>query len=335
MLKKCVHAATGICTLAVVFLCVCSPTLAVALVPLVCISVYFFGRRWGAWTPAVAAAVYVVAGILFRGVNALWIAGAALVLSLTVPLLCRRKLSLWAELGVCGGTGLFAVCAVFCVFALATEQSLFDVALSSCEKLATDPVFYALASHYYGKQTAESLGHIPLLATDPQYVTDVVATFVAHIGNEAEGYVLWYLTGYGVFASSVACAVTHAVAQCLPEYDGKVKMRDLRLGRTYVLAVFLPVIAVAFLAFYEPMQPAVRMLVNCAVTLPTSLCGITLLYHTLCRISGKGGIVARVAFWLVIAISLAFYDWALLVFGFVGLADAILNVRKLLDWALG
>ena len=152
------------------------------------------------------------------------------------------------------------------------------------------------------------------------------------VGWELDGNVLWYLSGFGAFCGGLACAggcaLTSARKEPIP-----LQMRHIRLGRRYLLEICLPVAVFAFAAFYPPLEPVVQAVVNLGITLPCTLTGLTLIYHTLMRLGGKAR-PAIVGFWIAVAVAVVFYEWGMLILGFIGLADAIIDVRAMLDKAL-
>ncbi|MDE7372625.1 MAG: hypothetical protein K2N18_01025, partial [Clostridia bacterium] len=231
------------------------------------------------------------------------------------------------------------------VFALTFGASVADLIADTCENLTSDPIMFMLAKRHYGKLTVAKLGHEKLSVYDELYFSEVMSEYAKHVFAELDGNTLWYLSGYGVFAGGVAAVGAKAIAQNLGEAHlnrhsvqsddfEQVRIKDLRLSRTYLFAAVLPALAFAFLGFYEPMKGVVRAVVNVMVTLPTTLCGITLLYHSALRFYGKARILSVIVFWIIIIVSAVFYEWGMLIIGFIGLADVIINIRRCLDWAL-
>lgn len=311
-------------------ICLFSPATSVVALPLVGAAVCFLGWRW---LPVAAASVYaLVSALLYRG-NSVALAGAVWLLSLCVPLCCG-KLSTWQRFAVAAGCGAAAVGAFFGLRALIAHTAVRDAIADAYASLSADPLVAFVSQRQYRKQTAETLGYAPLAATDAGYATDAARVFAARIGRELDGNALWYVSGYGAFASGTATAVAAALAQ-FARLENAPRMQDLRLGKNYLFAAVLPALAFMLFYFYEPMRPVVRTVVNLLITLPCALCGITLLYHSALRFRGGARIAALVVFWLLLAASVLFWEYGLLLLGFLGLADCIMNVRALLDWALG
>lgn len=161
-----------------------------------------------------------------------------------------------------------------------------------------------------------------------------VTTALRITEEQIEEGVLWYVTGFGAFTGGAGCAGGIAAAHLLGAYKDEPRIADMRLSRNYLAAAVVPALAFALLSFYEPMKPVTLTVMNVMVTLPTALCGVTLLYHSLARVRGKPKIAAIIGFWLIIAAAAVFWDYGLTILGFIGLADCVINVRKLLDWAL-
>ncbi|MDE6398100.1 MAG: hypothetical protein K2L51_02155 [Clostridiales bacterium] len=335
MAKKYVYPCLGGVAVLLLALCVFMPSASVAGVAAAGVLLYGISLAAGAWVLPAAAAVYAAASVCFSGADMLGITGAVLLCALSLPRMLRKKLPLWWEIALCAAVGVIAVCGTLGVFALATGKSVRGAIVAYYEKLSFDPLASALAKRYYAECTAEQLGHAPFVPADELYVADTLAAYASHIGSELEGNTLWYVTGFGAFAGGVSCAGAAAIAKTDGVLPVEPRLRDMRLGKTYLLAAVVPALAFALLGFYEPMQPVTRTVVNLMVTLPTCFCGITLLFHSLCRIPGRAGrIAAQIVFWAAVAALALFFEWGLLVFGFLGLADCVLHVRKLLDWAL-
>lgn len=331
--KKSVTVIFYVLSAALAVLCVCTPGGSVALLPLLCVLLYFLSPGRKAWVLAAAAAVYAGAGTLFHGLSVTYVGGAAAIVVLALPAALKGKLPFWGEISLCAGVCAAAVCSVLGIWALACHCGITDVITGEIASLTADPLAGWLASREYAGMTEERLGHAHLSATDPGYAAESLEVLGRVVAWELDGNLLWYITGFGAFAGGLACAGDRALTAAFKRPQ-QIKPRDIRLGRKYLLEIGVPVVVFAFTAFYEPMQPVVRTVVNLMITLPTALCGYTLLYHTLMRIGGKAKIAAVVAFWAVVALSAVFYEWALLIAGFVGLADAIIDVRALLDKAL-
>lgn len=333
--KKYVYPCLGGVAVLLLALCVFVPSAGVVGVAAAGVVLYGISLAAGAWVLPAASAVYAAASVCFSGADMLGITGAVLLCALSLPRMLRSKLPLWWEIALCAAVGVIAVCGTLGVFALATGRSVRGAIVAYYEKLAFDPLASALAKRHYGRLTAEQLGHTPFVPADELYVADTLKAYAAHVGSELEGNTLWYVTGFGAFAGGVSCAGSAAIAKCDGVLPVEPRLRDLRLGKTYLAAAVAPALAFALLGFYEPMQPVTRTVVNLMITLPTCFCGITLLFHSLCRIPGKAGrITAQIVFWAAVAALALFFEWGLLVFGFLGLADCVLHVRKLLDWAL-
>lgn len=311
-----------------------APSVSIAALPAATVLLYFLSLAVGVWVLPVAAAVYFAASLLVSGMSIFATAGAVIIVALVLPRCLRKKLPLVWEIALCAGVGIVAVCGALGVYALASGTSVTDVIVANFADLTHDPVVWAVAKRHYRTLTAQVLGHAPYVSADELYATDVLTAYADSIGRELEDNLLWYLTGFGTFAGGLAGAGALAIASC----DGTVAvtplLRDVRFGKTYLLSAVLPALAFALLALYAPMRPVVRTVINVMVTLPTTLCGITLLFHSACRFGGKGRVAAIVVFWLLMAVAAFFYEWGMLILGFLGLADCVLNVRKMLDWAL-
>ncbi len=321
-------------TLSALLLCVCvfMPSLSVPLLPLVCALLAYASLRVGFWLFLPFAVGFCAVGLICFGFCEFTVAGAILLAALSVPMLFRRKLSPLAQTALCAAVGVFTVCAAFAVFALAMRQSVSDVIRGAYERLSRDPFLRFLSNRHYASLKAES-GQVAYSPADSEYLSAALASYGEKVWRELDGTVLWYLSGFGAFAGGAGATGGLALSERVCGVSG-VPVREWRLGKIYLLAAVLPALAFAFLAFYEPTVPVVIAVVNIMITLPTSLCGITLLYHTLTRPNGKAKIATVALFWLIIAVAALFYEWGMLVLGFLGLADCVLNVRKLLDWAL-
>lgn len=335
MAKKSVYVIISALILPLLGVCVFSPGLSIPVLPAFCALLYFVSLRAGWWLFAPVAAVYFAAGTAVWGIHPFVTAGACVILLLTVPRLLRRKLNYAGEVALCAAAGFIAVCAVFGVWAAATRTGADGVIMNAYVRIEADPVVSALSRKLYRTVTSEQLGHVPYSVRDELYLTDAVSYYATSVWRELDGTVMWYLSGFGTFAGGVAALGGCAMYSCMYKDERvPVPVKDWRLGRGYVFAAVLPALAFAFLAFYEPMKPVAIAVVNVMVTLPCTMCGITLLYHSVSRINGKAGAWATVLFWTVTAVAAFFYEWGMLIIGFVGLADALINVRKLLDWAL-
>lgn len=334
MVKKSVTVFLYVLAAALTVLCVCMPSGSVALLPIVCMIGYYLSRKRGrAWILAVIACVYAGAGLLFHGVSLAYVGGAVLIAVLILPAVLNSRLLFWGEAALCAALGVVAVCATAGFWALATHGGITDVITKEIASFTADPLAGFFAAREYARISEEILGHAHLSVTDAGYSADALAVLAKVVGWELDGNLLWYLTGFGAFAGGLACAGGCALTSARKE-PLLLQMRHIRLGHKYLLEICLPVIVFAFAAFYEPLAPVVRAVVNVAVTLPTALCGLTLIYHTIMRLDGKAKIAAVVGFWAVVAVAAVFYEWALIILGFLGLADAIINVRALITQAL-
>lgn len=334
--KKCVYPIVGGVALLLLAASAVAPSISVATVPAAAVLLYYLSVTVGLWVLPAGAALLAAAGAALHGAHVFPITGAAVLALLTVPRALRKKLPLVWELALCATAALAAVCVTLGVFALATGVSPTAAVADAYAKLADDPVLARLAARYYKTRTAEHLGHAPLIAADELYAAETLAVYASRVARELEGDFLWYLTGFGVFAGGLAGAGGLAAASADGTLALAPRMREFRLGKTYLSGGALPALAFGLTAFYAPMRPVATAVINAMVTLPTALCGITLLYHTLGRFTGKAArVTAMAVFWLSMAAAAVFYEWGMLVLGFLGLADCVLNVRKLLDWALG
>lgn len=334
MRKKCLLGIVSVVSAAFIAACAASPGLSVALVPIVCFAAYFLSTIAGAWILALVAAVYVALSLAFGTFGIFSVCAAAIIVLLTLPRLLGGRLPKMWELALCAAAGVVAVCACFGVYATVCRCSVVDAVVEYYGKLGNDPVVMFFAEKNYDGLTEDILGYAPFSPSDELYSADALRVFAENVGRELDGNVLWYLSGYGTFSGGIAFACSAAAGQASGVDTRLPAMKDMRLGHGYLKAVVLPVLAFALFYLYEPMRPAVRAVVNAAVTLPATLCGITLLYHSLDRVRGKPKIAAMAVFWLVIALSAVFYEWGLLILGFIGLADCVINARRWLDWAL-
>lgn len=334
MARKSVYALTGIILSVFAAVFIISPVTGVVLVPIICLIAYYLARRLGFWALALAAMPFVSAAVFAGGGNLLFAVAAGVTVSLIpVRLFAKHIRGLWCETGICAAAAIVAVCAVIGFWALLHGVSVTDAITYAYETLTYDYAATWMAKAHYLKLTAEDLGRAPLSVKDEMFTVESMREFANFIGRELDGATLWYLTGFGAFTGGLSCLGAAAAANC----DGGERtesISELRLSRTYLAAAVLPALAFMLFSLYEPMRPAVRTVVNLMITLPTAVCGITLLYHSLSRICGKPKIAAIIGFWLVIAVAALFYEWGLLILGFIGLADCIINVRRLLDWAL-
>ncbi len=331
--KKIVFVIAGALAAALLCACVFMPSLSVPLLPVVCALLAYLSMCAGAWIFLPFAAAYCVAGFAAFGFCEFTVAGAVLLSALCVPVFFKRKLSPLVQTALCAGVGAFVVCAVFAVFAIAMRVSVSDVIRGAYEKLSRDPVVRLLSKRHYATLSQTELGHSPYSPADPLYLAEAISRYAEKVWRELDGTVLWYLSGFGAFAGGAGALGGFALSERVCGVTGA-PVRDWRLGRVYLLAAVLPALAFAFLAFYEPTVPVVIAVVNLAVTLPSSLCGITLLYHTLTRPKGKVKIATTALFWVLLAVAALFYEWGMLALGFIGLADCVADFRKLLDWAL-
>lgn len=333
--KKYVYPWYAISTALIFAASVISPCVSVATVPAAGALTYFLSLTLGVWLLPATAAAYAIAGVCVRGACLFPIGGAAVVLSLTMPRALRKKLTLWQEILLCAAACLLATLAATGAFALEGGEGIRDAVIATYEDLGSDPIAFWLAKRHYRGLDAQTLGHAPYARADELYRADVMRAYAQAVGRETENHMLWYLSGFGVFTGGAVCAGAVSLAKCDGTLQTEPRMRDLRLGRQYLLGGVLPALAFALTALYDPMRDVATSVVNVMVTLPTALCGMTLVFHSLCRIPRKAGRTVAVAcFWLVMAAAAFFYEWGLLVFGFLGLADCVLDVRRLLDWAM-
>lgn len=334
MVKKSVTVFLYVLAAALIVLCVCMPSGSIALLPPLCMLGYYFSRQLRrVWILAVIASVYAGAGTLFHGVSFVYIGGAVLLAVLILPAALNRRLPFWGEAALCAAVCVVAVFGVIGIWAIASHGSFTDVIADEILSLSADPLACGEAARAYARISEEQLGHAHLSSSDEGYVADTLAALAEVVGWELDGNVLWYLSGFGTFCGGLACAGGLAIVSARKE-PIPLQMRHIRQGRRYLLEICLPVAVFAFAAFYPPLEPVVRAVVNVAITLPCTLTGLTLIYHTLMRLGGKARIAAIVGFWAVVAVAAVFYEWGMLILGFVGLADAIIDVRAMLDKAL-
>ncbi len=345
MAKKYVHLTLGLILPLLITVNVFSPALSVLTVPVMCVAAYYLGVCVKPWLIPLFALLNFVSSALISGFGLFSAGGSVVMLALTVPAIVRRRLTVWWEIALCAAVCLIAVCASVFVWALCEGLGASDCIAGAYEKLSSDPIVYALSKRHYSALTESELGHIKLSEYDELYTSEIMREYGKHLFSELEGNTLWYLTGYGVFAGGVAATGAKAFGESMNEVFlnpsdtekgicGQTQIKDLRLGKTYLLGAVLPALLFAFLAFYDPMREVVRTVVNVMITLPTTLCGITLLYHSALRFGGKAKIAALAVFWLIITASAVFYEWGMIIIGFIGLSDAVINIRRCLDWAL-
>ncbi|MDE7395810.1 MAG: hypothetical protein K2M95_06805 [Clostridiales bacterium] len=332
--EKTIFAGFGAATVGLLALCVFSPFLSIALFPVAVVLLYYAGARTKWWLLLLAGALYAGAGLLFRGVNLFLLTGAVLTLSLGAVAAFRKKLPPLAESAICAGVCLLVTCATVGVFALVFRTGLTNVITRAIAKCDTDPVTAFLSQRFYRKQTEESLGHLPLTKGDELYASEALTEYAHSIGRLLENETLWYVSGFGAFVGILSPFCTFAFLQAGKRGDVAVRVETLRLGHGYLKAVVLPVLVFSLLGFYEPLSSAVRTVFNVFITIPTAFCGISLLFYVAKLFHGKARIASIVVFWLLMATAAVFWEWGLIVLGFLGIADIIINVRKLLDWAL-
>jgi len=118
-----------------------------------------------------------------------------------------------------------------------------------------------------------------------------------------------------------------------------VKFKDMRLDRKFFLYFFLPSLAIMLTGFIASLsgngglESTMAAIVNVVITIPTGFASFALLVHSLDRIKLKR---IKVPFFVILGI---LFVWAMLnstvmlVVSFLGLADSLINVRKLLDYA--
>lgn len=317
--------------------CAVSPVSAIVLLPVILAFTCALSFAAGAWVIAAAGVLYFAASVPLWGFHPFTSGAAVTIAVCALPATFCKRLKPVAFIGVTAAVGAVAVFGFLGIFAIAKGCSITTLITSSYGSLLGDPVLSAISRGMYKNLGEADLGHVPLLPNDEMYLADAVSYYASTVAKELEGATVWFVTGFGAFGGGICAlggfALSQACGQPTP-CRGFTAVRDLRLGREYVFIAVLPALCFAFLAFYEPMVPVVITVVNLMVTLPGCLCGITLFYHIATLPRGKIRILTVVAFWLIAALLAFFYEWGMLVYGFVGLADSILNVRKLLDWAL-
>ncbi|MDR2202418.1 MAG: hypothetical protein LBP26_06660 [Clostridiales bacterium] len=112
------------------------------------------------------------------------------------------------------------------------------------------------------------------------------------------------------------------------------RLCDMRLNRRFCLYVFFPAFAFSFLGYIKPLSTVTAAVFNAAVTVPCAFAAFTLLLHTLNRIPAGKLKGALFAVWVLGAATCAAFPLALFYVSFLGLADAVLDVRVLLSYAL-
>ena len=357
----------ALCGLAVVCVLVCSilsPFASFAFLPVCFILTYYassrlhyttLGKR--PWLLFVVGALYGGGGLLFVGVNLFLIGGAVLFFALGLVAALRDKCTPLGEQILCAGVCLVVCVAVVGVFALVWHTGFVNTVVRAIKQCDADPILAFLAKRFYKKQTAESLGHMPLVPQDELYAAEVLAEYAHSIGRLLEVDALWYITGYGTFVGILTPLGALAIRQAAKKNDSflraeallfgtgflqsdvgapvlGLRVEEQRLGHFYLKVVVLPVLVFSLFGFYEPMRVAVRPVFNVLITLPTTFCGITLLYHIAKLFKRKARVAAIIVFWLLMATAAVFWEWGLIILGFLGLGDAVLDMRKLLHWAL-
>ncbi len=333
MTKKIGGILSGVVTALLLVGCIAVPSLSVALLPAVCALLYYLSFFTGPWLFVAVAVPYSVPGLILHGANLFSIGGAVLLVSLTLPRLLRSRLSFAAEIGVAAAVAMVAVCVFAAVWAPCRGVSLEDAVPDAYAHADGDIAIVWCAEREYGRLGEEELGHPPLRAEDEQYEAEVLREYSYAVGRELDGYLLWYLSGFGAFCGGIAAVGAQAAAQC-GRKGRPSRVADFRLYRGYLI-VIAAALLFSVLGVMESLRPVTRTVFNLFITLPTALCGLTLLYHSLRRPPGKARIVTTVLFWVLAAAAALFYEWGLVILGFLGLADVILDVRKCLDWALG
>ena len=318
---------------------------------------HYATRKRRPWLLCVVGALYGGAGLLFVGVNLFLIGGAVLFFALALVAFLRDKCTPLKEQILCALVCLAVCVAVLGAFAIGWRTGLVNTVVKAVKQCDSDAYLAFLARRFYKKQTLESLGHTPLMPYDELYRTEVLSEYAHSIGQLLEDDVLWYATGYGTFIGILTPLCGLAIRQATKKNDSllrgegmlldagslqavgnepvlALRVEEQRLGRLYLKTVVLPVLVFSMLGFYEPMRVAVRPVFNVLITLPTTFCGITLLYHIAKLFRRKARVIAIVVFWLLMATAAVFWEWGLVILGFLGLGDAVLDMRKLLDWAL-
>lgn len=112
------------------------------------------------------------------------------------------------------------------------------------------------------------------------------------------------------------------------------KPSEIRLNRKYILYVALPTLAVSVIGFYPPALPFTSAISLGILIIPSYACSVTLMLSVIERFSKKRWrIVLYITVSLIVVSSLTFSP-VMLVLSAVGFADALLDIRKLLDYAL-
>lgn len=313
-------------------LCVFSPYASIALLPVPLLLTYYASVRYKPWLLLPVGACYALAGVLIRGGNLFLITGAMLFAALSPVAFLRKKLSSLAEIAVCAAACLLATCASVGIFALVRHTNMTNAIVRAIAKCDSDPITAWLSERFYRKQTADSLGHLPLVKGDELYASEALTEFAHSVGRELGDDTLWYVSGFGTFAGILTALCGFAFAQA--EKRSEVRVQDLRLGYGYLKAAVLPALAFSLIGFYPPMESAARTVFNVFITLPTAFCAVTLLFYCATLFRGKARIAAVVVFWLLMAVAAVFWEWGLVILGFLGIADVAIDVRKLLHWAL-
>lgn len=262
---------------------------------------------------------------------------------LTVILVSSLTLAAFIGLTLARGKNAlrgFAVSAAACVLGLALPVMGLSIGLSRTpDKLVGDYVragennivVEAAAKIWY--RGAEIDGK--LSPSDEGYLKDALAEYAAAAEREAADYLLYYLMGYAVLLGGVGYLGTIFAARL---FRLKIPLPDepfseLRLPRKYLLYVALPVLAFSFLGGIKTLRPMTATVFNAFLTVPCAFAGFTLLLAVCKLFHGRARTGLYIGTGLIAAVC-AFTSIGTFILSLLGFADVILNVRKMIDYAL-
>ncbi len=314
-------------TVCAVGLAVWLPILSVAVLPFLTVMLVRITKKFGL---AIGLPIAVVCAVipLLRGIT---------LASVTYLAVC---------VFACGGTLIaiktckhyytaFTFSAIAVVIAVLAVLGIFPAVIS---KTPSNTVFDYIAYSSDGSLDIVAKLLHPLYSDEPYLNSHVSREILARfVQKETHTTLLWYACGYAVFTGGITFLLAKSetektkLSYLTNEYP---RINEMRLNRQYVFIVFLPALVFCLFALIPEMKPITLAAFNVLVGIPCAFAGWTLLLHCFDRAKGKAFYVLRVTFIILSLASCVFYDVGFTAFMFLGFADSVLNVRKMLDYAL-
>ena len=340
--KKVTELTRYVLLFAVLLLMAVVPLFAVILLPVALALLLWLYARHHVGLPLWVCALYPLLAWPF-GPNVLHVAVAVMLpcgFAALAPTVGRYGPLAGASAGALGL--LVALLAVTGAFSLAHRCSPQELTYDCVIELP-DPVIGLAATVYYDGLTDEQAGGKKPQKGTEAYDRAAREAYAAAVKQEADEQLYWYLSGIAVFGGLAAYLLLlpllrrtqadrtrYAPTLRLPT----TAVRDLRLPRSYLWVCLLPALAFSALSAIALLRPITRAVFNVLITLPCAFAGFTVLLHTCYRAQGRLRAWVLTLLGVAVAAAMVFYDWGLLVLSLLGLADCVLDLRKLLSWAL-